>query len=81
MKISDGRKTISFSDQAPINIADKQRKAEWQVDEYPSRPFNPRIDISADARHIASRIVKNLWSIFVLLPAVAVILFQLLTAR
>jgi hypothetical protein len=81
MNRSDAQKIINFSDHAPFNTARKQRKAERQVDEYPGRPFNPRIEISADARHIASQIVKNLWSIFVLLPAVAVILFKLLIAR
>ena len=38
------------------------------------RPFDPRTDISADARHIAGRIVKHLWIIFILLPVVAVLL-------
>jgi hypothetical protein len=31
-------------------------------------PFNPRTEISADAKHIASRIVTHLWILFVLLP-------------
>jgi hypothetical protein len=35
-------------------------------------PFDPRTEVSADAIHIASRIVKHLWIIFVLLPVVAV---------
>lgn len=38
------------------------------------QPFDPHTDISADARHIAGRIVKHLWIIFVLLPFVAVLL-------
>jgi hypothetical protein len=33
-------------------------------------PFDPRAEISADARHIASRIVTHLWILFVLLPVV-----------
>ena len=37
-------------------------------------PFDPRTEVSADAIHIASRIVKHLWIIFVLLPVVAVVL-------
>jgi hypothetical protein len=37
-------------------------------------PFDPRTEVSADARHIAGRIVKHLWIIFVLLPFVAVLL-------
>ena len=52
-------------------------------------PFDPRIDISADAYHIAKcardvareasrRIVKHMWIIFVLLPVVLGILFAIL---
>lgn len=41
-------------------------------------PFDPRTEISADARHIAARIVKNLWIIFVLLPVVVGILIEIL---
>ena len=37
-------------------------------------PFNPRTEISADAIHVASRIVKHLWIIFVLLPFVIALL-------
>ena len=33
-------------------------------------PFDPRTEISADAEHIASRVVTHLWIIFVLLPFV-----------
>jgi hypothetical protein len=53
------------------------------------RTFDPRIDISADAYHIAKcarddareasgRIVKHMWIIFVLLPVVFGILFAIL---
>jgi hypothetical protein len=31
-------------------------------------PFNPRTEVSADAKHIASRIITHLWVLFVLLP-------------
>ena len=41
-------------------------------------PFDPRTEISADAKHIAGRVVTNLWVIFVLLPIVLGILFTLL---
>jgi hypothetical protein len=37
-------------------------------------PFNPKKDVSADARHV----VKHLWIIFVLLPVVLAILYSLL---
>jgi len=43
-------------------------------------PFDPRTEVSADAIHIASRIVKHLWIIFVLLPFVAVVLWAILAA-
>jgi hypothetical protein len=39
--------------------------------------FNPRTDISADAKHIASRIVTHLWIIFVLMPFVIGLLLWL----
>jgi hypothetical protein len=47
--------------------------------------FDPRSDVSADARHIAvavessgRRIVKHLWIIFVLLPGVLAILYEII---
>jgi hypothetical protein len=43
-------------------------------------PFDPRTEVSADARHVASRIVTHLWILFVLLPFVAGVLFALLMA-
>jgi len=44
-------------------------------------PFDPRTEISADARHIASRIVTHLWILFVLLPVIIGLLYALVTAR
>ena len=41
-------------------------------------PFDPRSEVSADAKHIAGRIVKHLWIIFVLLPVVLALLYSLL---
>jgi len=61
--------------------------------ELQDNPFDPRTEISADAEHIAdrivkqasvdaehiaARIVKHLWIIFVLLPIVIGILYELL---
>jgi hypothetical protein len=37
------------------------------------KAFNPRTEVSADAVYIASRIVKHLWIMFVLLPFVAAV--------
>lgn len=45
------------------------------------RPFDPRTDVSADARHVAGRIVKHLWIIFVALPFVLAMLFVILKSR
>ena len=39
-----------------------------------ANPFDPRTEVSADAVHIAKRIVTHLWIIFVLLPFVALLL-------
>ena len=50
-------------------------------EELQDNPFDPRTEVSADAKHIAGRIVKNLWIIFVLLPVVLGILFAILTAK
>lgn len=44
-----------------------------------AKPFDPRTEISADAQHIAGRIVTHMWIIFVLLPLVLGILFAILT--
>jgi hypothetical protein len=43
-----------------------------------STPFNPRLDVSADARYLAGHIVEHLWIIFVVLPFVLAILYELL---
>ena len=63
----------------------KQVPRSDQVDErreqLQERPFDPRTEISADASHIASRIVTHLWIIFVLLPFVIGVLYLLVTAR
>ena len=53
--------------------AEMQRRS-VQRKELEDNPFNPRIEISADAIHVASRIVKHLWIIFVLLPFVIALL-------
>jgi type VI protein secretion system component VasF len=57
------------------NVPDRRHKAVQQINEYQSRPFNPRTDVSADARYLADRIVKNLWTIVLMLPFVAVLVY------
>lgn len=63
----------------PTIAAEQQRRSELRK-ELEDNPFNPRTEISADAIHIASRIVKHLWIIFVLLPFVAALLWAILIA-
>lgn len=41
-------------------------------------PFDPRVEISADAKHVANRIVSTMWTIFVLLPLLALALVAFL---
>lgn len=43
-----------------------------------ANPFDPRTEVSADAMHIAGRIVTTLWIIFVLLPIVAGLLIAIM---
>jgi hypothetical protein len=40
-------------------------------------PFDPKTDVSADAKYIAGEIVKHLWILFVLLPVIAFLLLGL----
>jgi len=40
--------------------------------------FNPRTELSADAKYIARRIVTNLWIIFVLVPFITALVVYLL---
>jgi len=39
--------------------------------------FDPRTEVSADAKHVADKIVRHLWTIFVLLPVVSIILYEM----
>ena len=47
-------------------------------EELQDNPFDPRTEVSADAKHIGSRIVTHLWIIFVLLPFVLGVLWALM---
>ncbi|HXB70975.1 MAG TPA: hypothetical protein VNY05_22260 [Candidatus Acidoferrales bacterium] len=53
-----------------------ERKLPWSTKGSEEHSFNPRTEVSADAKYIASRIVKHLWIIFVLLPFVAAVLLM-----
>jgi len=46
--------------------------------ELQDNPFDPRTEVSADAKHIARRVVTHLWILFVALPLVLALLFQIL---
>lgn len=35
-----------------------------------ANPFDPRNEVSADARYIAKRVVKHLWIIFLVVPTI-----------
>jgi hypothetical protein len=57
-------------------LRDEQQAAKRR--DLADNPFDPRTEVSADARHIANRIVANLWILFVLLPIAASILYAIL---
>jgi hypothetical protein len=42
------------------------------------RPFNPRTEVSADAKYVARKVVTHLWILFVALPIVLIILVEIL---
>ena len=66
-EVSDERERLAEEKR----LSDRRAKLE-------AKPFDSRTEISADARHIASRVVTALWTIFVLLPIVLAILFAIL---
>jgi hypothetical protein len=41
-------------------------------------PFDPRTELSKDAHYIAGHIIKHLWIIFVVLPFVLALLYEIL---
>ena len=43
-----------------------------------NNPFDPRTEVSADAKHIAGRIVMHLWILFVLLPFIIGVLWEVI---
>ena len=61
-------------------VAAEQHRQSERRRRLEDNPFDPRTEVSADAMHIASRIVKHLWIIFVLLPFVAALLWAILIA-
>lgn len=58
-------------------VVETQRLLERRK-ELAENPFDPRTEVSADAEYIASRIVKHLWILFVLLPFVVFVMLALI---
>lgn len=56
---------------------EKEHRAQVRA-ELADNPFDPRNEVSQDAIYIAKRIITHLWIIFVLLPVVLVIVYELL---
>jgi hypothetical protein len=54
-----------------------EQKLPWSRQGSEEHPFNPRTEVSADAKHIASKIVTHLWIIFILLPLICLLLWEL----
>jgi hypothetical protein len=60
------------------------QQEEWRIagaakrEDLQNSPFDPRTEVSADARHIAGNIVKHLWIICIVLPFVLAILYAIL---
>jgi hypothetical protein len=67
------KRKMSEADRQAAIAADQQRPFE-RPERIRNNPFDPRTEVSADAKYTASRIIKHLWLIFVLLPFVAALL-------
>ena len=63
------------------NEADLAAKLAGKRKELSDNPFDPRTEVSADAMHIASQIVKHLWIIFVFLPFVIGLLWVIVVVN
>jgi hypothetical protein len=78
-EMSDSELKVASGNAFLADEADAEIEARRLHAEGGGVPFDPRREVSADARHIAARIIKHLWIIFVLLPIVLGILFLLLS--
>jgi hypothetical protein len=52
----------------PEGLGDPGLQLAAKREELQAKRFDPRTEVSADAKHIAGRIVAHLWILFVLLP-------------
>jgi len=69
--------TERIATQEAVRLERQQRSADKRA-QLQENPFDPRTEVSADARHVARQIVKNLWIIFVVLPFVLGLLYEIL---
>jgi hypothetical protein len=59
-------------------LAELQTKWAQKRKALEENPFDPRNEVSADAKHIANKVVIHLWILFVALPIVLAILYSVL---
>ena len=45
------------------------------------KPFDPRTEVSAGAKHVGNQIVTHLWIIFVVIPTILTVVYMLLKPR
>src|ERR1022692_854567 len=64
----DERETLRTKRET-ARAAESQRLSERRK-ELAAIPFDPRTEVSADAKHIASRIITHLWILFILVPII-----------
>jgi hypothetical protein len=72
----DERETLKAKRET-VRAAESQRLSERKM-ELETIPFDPRTEVSADAKHIASRIITHLWILFILVPIIIAVLLAVL---
>jgi hypothetical protein len=60
------------------DLAEVQGQRALKRKELGENPFDPRTEVSADAKHIANKVVIHLWILFVALPVMLAILYSML---
>jgi hypothetical protein len=68
------RKEGEAAELAEIQVQRASKRKELE-----ENPFDPRSEVSADAKHIANKVVTHLWILFVALPIVLGILYSMLS--
>jgi hypothetical protein len=72
------RYQAAVSEQKSKADAERAARLEAKRRDLSDNPFDARTEISADAKHVASRVVLHLWILFVLLPIALGILYAIL---